>query len=63
MHQFSFLTALMLSIIIPGGLALQYLNGTPMHTYVSPARPSLCNCVHGPGNRVSYLSHKHLLGL
>eukprot|EP00802_Teleaulax_amphioxeia_P007457 Tamp_07463.p1 GENE.Tamp_07463~~Tamp_07463.p1 ORF type:complete len:756 (+),score=170.77 Tamp_07463:129-2270(+) len=32
LHQFSFLTALMLSIIIPGGLALQYFNGSPMHT-------------------------------
>jgi hypothetical protein len=53
LHQFSFLTALMLSIIIPGGLALQYFNGSPMHTYVSPSRPSLYNCVDETGQVTS----------
>ena len=32
-HQFSFLTAFMLSIIISGGVALKCLNGSPMHQY------------------------------
>ena len=43
-HQFSFLTAFMLSIIISGGVALKCLNGSPMHQYyttMSRERPSV----------------------